>query len=136
MVRLSFDAWKEGKVSPATVEIPTRFLEVKPSPQLRATLNAHKDGALNVLFSPHGKTPVLQESVRDAKTRRSQTITGLWDLTTGKPRALVPGEDSLLGISPDGKTLARSGEKGGVLWDVASAKARATLTEKEEYLGQ
>src|SRR5262249_41590904 len=36
---------------------------------------------------------------------------------------------------PDGKTLVRRNDK-AVLWDLASGKAQASLTEKGEHLGQ
>jgi WD40 repeat protein len=239
---LSFDAWKEGKVAPRNVKVVTRIAEVKLSPQLRATWNAHKEGVIEARFSPDGKTLVsvgrwgdvklwdvtsgkerlalpgegealgvaltpdgerllvpcyqptdaagkplrssynvrdvkgfrggvrivevasgkslgwlrrdpprgvlrvsvtadgrmaaMQEHAPGAKDERPQRSTGLWDLTTGKPIALVPGKDVLYGISADGKTLVRVGEAGGVLWDIASGKVRAQLSEKSEFLGR
>jgi WD40 repeat protein len=222
------------------VEVPTQFLQVKPSPQLRSTRAAHKDGVLNVLFSPDGKalassgpqgdvtlwnvaslerrqslpeqgqvlglafTPdgkrllvpsyepvdaagkwlrpsydyramkglrggvrlvdpgsakllgwlrrdpgrgVLRVSVTaDGKTAAMQEYahagddkqvrrnTSLWDMTTGKPRAEVPGDDVLYGMTHDGKTLVRVGAGGAVLWDIGSAKPRMTLTSQGERL--
>jgi WD40 repeat protein len=239
-VRLSFDAWKEGRVSPRTVEVVTEVLEVKSSPQLRAARTAHADGVTEVRFSPDGKTlvsagpggevklwdvpsgkqrlslpsegeacglaftpdgkrllvpsyqpadaagkplrsgynirdvktyfggvrlidavsgkligwlrrdpqrsvlrvsvtadgktAVMQEYARGEKDEQSQRSTSVWDLTTGKPITDVPGKDVLYAMSPDGKTLARRGDKEGVLWEIASVSARAKLTKKGEFL--
>jgi WD40 repeat protein len=89
-----------------------------------------------VCVTADGKTAALQEYLRGGKDR-SQVSTALWDLATLKPRADVPGEDVTHAVTPDGKTLARSSfENGGVLWDIASGKARATLTRKGEHLGR
>jgi WD40 repeat protein len=222
-----------------TVEVPTRVLKVEASPQLRTTLPAHKDGVLNVIFSPDGKTlataspggevtlwdvarrerkvelppqgqvyglaftpdgkellvssyepldaagkplglaerggmkglrggvrlcdvgsgkeigwlrrdppraasrvyvsadgktAAVEEYVRGEKDSRIQAITAIWDLTMRKLVADQPGDGTLWGLSPDGKTLARTGRSGGVLWDVAAAKERVNLTRKDEYL--
>jgi WD40 repeat protein len=241
-VRLSFDAWKDGKVSPRTVEVVTEIPEVKSSPQLRATWNANTEGVTEVRFSPDGKTlvsvgpwgevklwdvqsgkqrltlpsegevfgvvftpdgkrllvpsyqpadaagkplarpynsrdikgfrggvrlidpdsgklvgwlrrdprrGVLRVSLSaDGKTvamqeyrcgeKNAQLLrsTSVWDLATGKPIAELPGKDVLFGISADGKTLARRGDTEGVLWDISSASARASLTSKGEFLTQ
>jgi WD40 repeat protein len=90
---------------------------------------------MRVMVTADSKTAALQESTR-RKDQGYQTSTALWDLSTGKPSIEVPGEEALLAISPDGKTLVRSSGKGGVLWDVAAGKVRATLTDKGEYLGR
>jgi WD40 repeat protein len=54
----------------------------------------------------------------------------LWDLTTGKKRASMPGHlngDLSIGFTPDGKTLVTAGDAELKLWDVATAKERATI---------
>jgi WD40 repeat protein len=90
---------------------------------------------LRLYVTADGKTAALQEYARGAKDEQPRRTTALWDLATGKPRRELPGEDVLYGMTPDGKTLVRFGEKGAVLWDVEAGKARAKLTRKGEYVG-
>ncbi len=68
----------------------------------------------------------------------------LWDVTTGKKRATLPGHTNTItwvGFAPDGKTLASASGSAGPydkeskrpfpvqlkLWDFATAKERATI---------
>jgi WD40 repeat protein len=80
------------------VEVPTRVLQVKPSSHLRATLPAHADGVLNVLFSPDGKT------LASVGTRGEVT---LWDVDARKQRLALPQQGQVYGLAftPDSKRL-------------------------------
>jgi WD40 repeat protein len=93
-------------------------------------------GVARVSVTADGKTAALMEVARDPDGKRARRTTSLWDVATGKPRAEAPGDQGLAGISADGKTLVRVGAGVGVLGDVASGKARASLTTKGEVLGQ
>jgi WD40 repeat protein len=92
-------------------------------------------GVFRVSVTADGNTAVLQEVARDSKDKQT-LCTSLWDLTTRKPRAELPGNEAMYAVSPDGKTLVRRGEKGAALWDIDSARPRATLTKTGEYLGR
>jgi WD40 repeat protein len=130
-VALSLDAWKDGRVAPATVQVPVIVHEVKDSPELIATLRGHGGLVWKVAVSP------------DGKTLASGTLKGevkLWDVVRKKERATLDsglGDGFSLAFSPDGKTLAVAhlqwDEKhtkcsgGIVLWDVATGKEKARL---------
>ena len=145
--RLSFAAWKEGKVAAADVEVPivepTTKAPVRPvSPLLRATL---KTGDTNVVWS-------LDYSP-DGSRLLAVTIPGrarVWDTHTGQEKVTLeakPGSVYGAVLLPDGKTLATAhylasqrrdrvdGKlvlltdlKGEVrLWDLATRKPKRTL---------
>lgn len=142
-VELSFDAWKDGRVAPATVEVPVALLDVKDSPLIRATLRGHKSDVLRVALTP------------DGTTLASCTFTGeikLWDVASMQERGEWKscGFSFGLAIAPDAKTLATSwyepfdkdgkalpeshkatdvrGYRGGIqLRDIATGKERGTL---------
>jgi WD40 repeat protein len=91
-------------------------------------------GASSLAFSPDGKTLATGAG----------TSVILWDVPTGKEKATLPGHTltTCLGFTPDGKTLASVSCTNGLdndkvtgkpplgalrLWDVATAKERATV---------
>jgi WD40 repeat protein len=142
-VELSFDAWKAGRVTPATVEVPVIVLDVKDSPQLRATLRGHTEPVATVVFAPDGKTLVTGTRQGEVK---------LWDVDALKERRTLSqaGNVGRLAFLPDGGTLARpwfesfgkdgkaltgrykvddvKGYRGGIkLWDAATGKERGVL---------
>lgn len=136
---MSFDAWKDGRVSPAAVEVPVVRLDVKDSPQLRATLRGHTDLVSALAFAPDGKT--LASCSRQGEVK-------LWDVASMKEQRTLSqsgryvlslaflSDGSTLATSwseafgQDGKTLPRSyvgrevkGYRGGILlWDTATGK--------------
>jgi WD40 repeat protein len=128
-VALSFDAWKDGRVAPATVEVSVRRFDVQVSDQLQTTLKGHQESVWALAFAP------------DGKTLASATIKGevkLWDVAAGKERFTLPqppGEVYSLAFTPDGRTLAVAyfqvdpkqvtGEV--QLWDVTTGKEQGTL---------
>src|SRR4051812_14713054 len=120
-VALSFDAWKDGRVAPATVEVPVSVHKVEPSPELSATLQGHGELVYRVAFAPDGKTLASCTTAGQVK---------LWDVGRKEARATLESALGLsygLAFSPDGLTLAvahtRPDEKhnrysgGVVLWD-------------------
>jgi WD40 repeat protein len=142
-IELSFDAWKDGRVSSATVEMPVAVLDVKDSEQIRATLRGHADPISSVAFAPDGKALATCSSRGEVK---------LWDVDSAKERRTLSQSGTVLGLAflPDGRTLAMSwfepfgkddktltgsyrgtdvkGYRGGVkLWDVESGKERGVL---------
>jgi WD40 repeat protein len=139
-VELSFDAWKEGKVTPATVEVPVAVLDVKDSPQLRATLRGHAEPVGSAAFAPDGKT---------LATCAYQGEVKLWDVASLKERRTLSQAGTVIRLAflTDGSTLATSwyepfgkddktlkgayrrtdlkGYRGGIkLWDAATGKER------------
>jgi WD40 repeat protein len=139
-IELSFDAWEDGRVAPATVEVPVSLLDVKDSPQLRATLRGHSDLVWVLVFAPDGKTL--------ASCTRRQGEVKLWDVASAKEQrtlsqlgkfvhglAFLPDSSTLASswlepIGKDGKTLTSSatalkGYRGGIkLWDTTTGKER------------
>ncbi len=128
---MSFDAWKDGQVNLATLEVNTLFHEVVESPQLKATLRAPGDSVLSVIVSPDGKTL--------ASKSLPQGDIILWDVAEGRQRTTLKSD---LGISygmafaPDGNSFAagyhkrtEQGEISGgiVLFDNASGKEKTVL---------
>ncbi|MHB1424561.1 MAG: WD40 repeat domain-containing protein [Gemmataceae bacterium] len=96
---MSFDAWKDGRVSPATVEVPVAVLDVKDSPQIRATLRGHTGPVSTVVFTPDGKTLATATYKGEVK---------LWDAETGEERRSLSlsGSISRVVFFPDGRTIA------------------------------
>jgi len=130
-VALSFDAWKEGHVAPAVVEVPVIVHKVEPSPELTATLRGHGEAVWRVAVAPDGKTVASGTSSGEVK---------LWDVDRRKERATLVsglGNSYSLAFSPDGRNLAvahtlpdqkRNQYSGGVvLWDVATMNEKARL---------
>lgn len=142
-VELSFDAWKDGRVTPAMVEVPVAVLDVKDSPQLRATLHGHADPLATVVFAPDSKT---------LATCAGQNEVKLWDVASLKERCALSHSGYVVGSAflPDGSTLAASwyeqfgkdgkalargfkstdlkGYRGGIkLWDAATGKECGVL---------
>jgi WD40 repeat protein len=99
--------------------------------------------AWSLAFSPDGKTLAMGSGGGFMAITPSSVI--LWDVATGKEKATLPGHANSItwvGFAPDGKTLASAScgtyeRVEGVaqkplpgeikLWDVATAKERATL---------
>ncbi len=140
-VELSFDAWKDGRVAPATVEVPVAVLDVKDSPQLRATLQGHDDPVAKVVFAPDGKM---------LASRTYQGEMKLWNVASSVQFTYRSGNGSALVFLTGGRTLASSwyepfdkdgktltgrykaeevkGYRGGIkLWDVETGKVRGVL---------
>jgi len=142
-IELSFDAWKDGRVSPATVEMPVAVLDVKDSEQIAATLRGHSDPVTATAFTPDGKG--LATCTRQGEVK-------LWDVDSTKERRALRQSGTVLGLAflPDGRTLAMSwfepfgkddkaltgsyrgtdvkGYQGGVkLWDAESGKEGGVL---------
>jgi WD40 repeat protein len=142
-IELSFDAWKDGRVGPATVQVPVTFTDITDSKQIRATLRGHTDKVQAVVFAPNGAT---------VASRTSQGEVKLWDVASAKEYLTLkqPGRVTDLAFLPDGRTLATSWSelfdkdgktltgpyrvkdvkayRGGVkLWDVTTGKERGGL---------
>ena len=143
-MELSFDAWKDGQVRPATIEVPVVRLDVKDSSQLRATLRGHTDLISALASAPDDKT--LASCSRKGEVK-------LWDVTSAKEKRTLSqsgryvmslaflSDGSTLATScseafgTDGKTLPSShlgreikGYRGGItLWDSATGKKRGVL---------
>ena len=91
-----------------------------------------------VAFSPDSQT-IAAGAV--TKGDAAKPTIKLWDVATGKEKTSLAGEAHAFAFSPDGKTLASvganagtTGETGGraddlgiTLWDLQTAKARASL---------
>ena len=143
-IELSFDAWKDGRVAPATVEVPVAVLNVTDSKELRTTLRGHTTLVASLAFAPDGKT-LASCTGQDGEVK-------LWDVDSAKERRTLsqPGTITSLAFLPDGRTLATSwvepfgkdgqtltgsyrgtdvkGYRGGVkLWDVTTGKERGVL---------
>ncbi len=107
----------------------------------RATLRSDLGDSYSLAFTPDGKTLVVGHHKPDAKTGPTGGI-ALWDVATGQRKGLLqqtpPRGVTRLALASDGKTIAaveswREDAKGDykgcvTLWDVASGKARASLT--------
>ena len=142
-IELSFDAWKDGRVAPATVEVPVAVLNVTDSKELRTTLRGHTEQPMAVRFAPDGATVATCSSQGEIK---------LWDVASAKERRTLKQSGMVVGLAflPDGRTLATSwyepfgkdgqtltgsyrgtdvkGYRGGVkLWDVATGEERSVL---------
>ncbi|MEO2005929.1 MAG: WD40 repeat domain-containing protein, partial [Candidatus Poribacteria bacterium] len=79
-----------------------------------ATLTGYADKTWWPVFSPDGS--ILATGGADEVT--------LWDATTWRPTATLPGVGRYPTFSPDGATLATLVDRDIVLWDVASARGR------------
>jgi eukaryotic-like serine/threonine-protein kinase len=95
--------------------------------QERAIIRASGKPVRSLALSPDGKI------IAAGSVKPSGEGVGLWDTTTGKELAFLPGHKEIicLAYSPDGKTvasLAGWGEDAGVkFWDLASKKLRLTV---------
>jgi WD40 repeat protein len=85
-----------------------------------ATLRGHTAGVYSVVFAPNGKT--LASASHDDTAR-------LWDVASGKEVVAIKHGYHVKRVvfTPDGKTLISAGEGPIKLWDVATARERATL---------
>jgi WD40 repeat protein len=130
-VSLSLDAWKDGRVAPAAVEVPVIVHEVVDSPELRATLQGHGGPVWSIAVAPDGQTLASGTQAGHVK---------LWDIARNRERNTLEsglGNSFSLAFSPDGQTLAvahnqwdakRTEYSGGiVLWDVATGNEKARL---------
>jgi WD40 repeat protein len=85
-----------------------------------ATLRGHTAGVYSVAFAPDGKT--LASGSHDDTAR-------LWDVATGREIAAIKHGYHVkrIAFAPDGKTLISAGEGPIKVWDVNTAKERATF---------
>lgn len=130
-VTLSFDAWKAGRVAPATVEVPVYVPKAAASDHLRATLRGLPGRPSALAVASDGRTLAVGSFEADGVK--------LFDLADRRERSAFRcelGSVRALAFSPDGRTLAvgalrfteQEGIDGGIeLWDVASAQRRAVL---------
>jgi WD40 repeat protein len=100
---------------------------------LYTVLQGHTNRVKHLLFSPDGKTLASMASEHPSdKTAR------LWDVTSGRERAVLRHPDRVSGIalSPDGKILASgSWDEKVRLWDVSSGREQAVLKPQEYIQG-
>src|SRR5262249_36094764 len=113
-VALSFDAWKEASVAPATFTVPVLKTRPPEEPEVRVspriadskelwrTLTGHP-GPVNVVrISPDGRTLASSDYQGHVK---------LWDIQTGKEQSSFrahPNGVFSLAFSPDSKQLAHA----------------------------
>ena len=120
-VRLSFDAWKEGHVAPATLSVPVVAPKAEPkiaerqqrpepkvadSKELRQTLR-HDGYVGGLAYTPDGRLL----ATLDWNRQEGDTGVHIWDAVTGKRRTTFPlrpknSEAFSLRIDPTGKMLA------------------------------
>src|SRR5262249_20571196 len=94
----------------------------------RFALEGHAEGRNWVAFSPDARLLVSGSFDNTAK---------LWDVTTGKEVATLPGHTGRVRsarFTPDGKLLITASTDGTLrVWDVASRKRDATLSPSEGH---
>jgi WD40 repeat protein len=109
----------------------------------RATLRGDLGDSYSLAFTPDGRTLVVGHQKFSAKDGPTGGI-ALWDVPAGRRKGLLqhtpPRGVAQLAVAPDGNMIAaveswREGAKGAyksgvTLWDVASGKAHAGLTDE------
>ncbi len=94
-------------------------------------LTGHFNNVGCVAFSPDGKTLASGSSGYSGGTSRKDFTIRLWNVLTGKHKAVLNGHTSrikCIAFSPDGKTLASSGADRTIrLWDPHTGQPKATL---------
>ena len=108
----------------ATFVVPLGLLDPKRDP------DGATGGAAGAAFSPNGKTLAIADSNGD---------TYLWDVATGRqvavftaPHVTDPNETifvNAIAFSPDGKALAVADDLETTIWDLATHRVAATLTD-------
>ena len=112
----------DGKILASNYGDTIRLWDVAAG-EIRYTLT-DTDSALNITFSPDGKTLTCTNGTGDSTIR-------LWDVATGETRHTLTDHTNWVrsvAFSPDGKTLASGSSAEIHLRDVASGETRHTLT--------
>src|SRR5262249_47287825 len=121
----------DGKhLAVAEVGAGARLYETATGKEMRQ-FKGHRSGIKHLLFTPDGQGLVTasfgrgEGSLGGRVEEWDRQVYWLWDVATGKVRRQFGGESHLWGptLSPDGRTLSAS----GLLWELASGKARAAL---------
>ena len=101
----------------------------------RVVLPAHEEWVYCLAFAPDGKTVATGGRQHNRQTGQSAGELKLWDVDTGKQRAVMYGHTSeirVLAFAPDGKALATGTTDNAIkVWDVETAKEALSVRTAE-----